>query len=159
MTNVPVFRRLLLGAAAGAAGTTALHAVTYLDMAIRARPASRTPQQTVEKMAEAQHIRIPGVGAERENRLTGIASLSGIATGVGVGATYGLLDVLHLRPRGLLGTLLVGGGAMALSNSTMARYDVTHPGRWTMTDWASDIVPHLAFGFVVSRSYDAATGG
>ncbi len=35
-----VFRRLLLGAAAGAAGTTALDAVTYLDMALRGRPAS-----------------------------------------------------------------------------------------------------------------------
>jgi hypothetical protein len=31
-------RGLLAGAVAGAAGTTALNAVTYLDMAIRGRP-------------------------------------------------------------------------------------------------------------------------
>ena len=35
--------RLLAGIAAGAAGTTALNATTYLDMALRGRPASRTP--------------------------------------------------------------------------------------------------------------------
>lgn len=45
-------RGLMAGAAAGAAGTTALNAVTYLDMAWRARPASQTPEQAVEKLAE-----------------------------------------------------------------------------------------------------------
>jgi hypothetical protein len=35
-----MFKGLARGAAAGAAGTTALNAVTYLDMAVRARPAS-----------------------------------------------------------------------------------------------------------------------
>jgi hypothetical protein len=34
---------MLLGAAAGAAGTTMLNTVTYLDMVARARPASTTP--------------------------------------------------------------------------------------------------------------------
>ena len=39
---------ILRGAAAGAAGTTALNVVTYLDMAIRGRPASDTPERSVE---------------------------------------------------------------------------------------------------------------
>ena len=38
---------MLRGAAAGAAGTTALNVVTYLDMAVRGRPASSTPERTV----------------------------------------------------------------------------------------------------------------
>lgn len=39
---------LLRGAAAGAAGATVLNAVTYLDMAVRGRPSSSTPEQLVE---------------------------------------------------------------------------------------------------------------
>ncbi len=152
-----MFRRLFLGAAAGAAGTTALHAATYLDMAVRARPASSTPELTVEKLAAARHIDIPGEGAEREHRLTGIGALSGIATGVGVGVAYGLLDILHLRPRGLGGVLLAGGGAMVLSNTTMARYDVTDPLTWSKEDWLSDLLPHVAYGLVLASTYSAAT--
>jgi hypothetical protein len=152
-----MFRRLLLGAFAGAAGTTALHAATYLDMAVRARPASRTPEETIEKLAAARHVEIPGEGDERDNRLTGIGALSGIATGVGVGVAYGLLDVLHLRPPGLGGLLLAGGGAMVLSNTTMARYGVTDPMSWSKEDWLSDLLPHLAYGAVLSSTYSAAT--
>ena len=44
---------LLRGALAGAAGTTALNAVTYLDIAVRARPASETPQRAVKAVAGA----------------------------------------------------------------------------------------------------------
>lgn len=151
-----MFRRLFLGAAAGAAGTTALHAATYLDMALRARPASGTPERTVAKMADAQGIDIPGEGEERDNRLAGLGPLSGIATGVAVGVGYGLLDMLHLRPRGLAGTLLAGGGAMALSNATMTKYGVTDPTTWTAKDWLSDVVPHLVYGAVLSSTYSSA---
>ena len=41
----------LRGAAAGAAGSTALNAVTYLDMAGRGRGSSSTPEQTVQALA------------------------------------------------------------------------------------------------------------
>ena len=41
---------VLRGAAAGAAGTTALNAVTYLDMTVRGRGTSSTPEQTVEAL-------------------------------------------------------------------------------------------------------------
>ncbi len=46
-----LLRSALLGAAAGAAGTTALNAVAYLDMAVRGRPASSTPEDTVERLS------------------------------------------------------------------------------------------------------------
>jgi hypothetical protein len=152
-----MFRRILLGAAAGAAGTTALNAVTYLDMALTARPASGTPEETVEKIAGSRNLTIPGAGEARANRLTALGALSGIATGVAVGAGFGLLDVLHVRPPGPLGALVAGAGAMALANATMTAYGVTDPSTWSAKDWGSDVVPHLAYGAVVSATYSAAT--
>jgi len=62
-------RLALLGAAAGAAGTTALNAVTYLDMAVRGRPSSSTPEDTVEKLSAVVHVRVPGDGDVRQNRI------------------------------------------------------------------------------------------
>ena len=52
-------RLALLGAAAGAAGTTALNAVTYLDMTVRGRPSSSTPEDTVEKLSAVVHVGFP----------------------------------------------------------------------------------------------------
>ena len=46
---------ILRGAAAGAAGTTALNAVTFLDMAVRGRAESETPKRTVEALADRAH--------------------------------------------------------------------------------------------------------
>jgi hypothetical protein len=149
-------RRLLLGAAAGAAGTLALDATTYADMALRGRPSSSTPERTVEKIAASRGIEIPGEGDQRQNRLTGLGALSGMMTGVSVGVGYGLLDVLHLRPRGLAGALLAGGGAMALANATMVRYDVTRPSQWGQEGWLSDIVPHVLYGVVLASTYALA---
>jgi hypothetical protein len=70
----------------GAAGTTALNAVTYLDMAVRSRPMSSTPEDVVEKIADKSGVGIPGNDQARQNRLAGLDPLSGIATGVDVGA-------------------------------------------------------------------------
>lgn len=75
----------LRGAAAGAAGTTALNAVTYLDMAVRGRGSSSATQDLVEAVADRADVEIPGQGDERDNRLAGLgrcrvpgwASLSG----------------------------------------------------------------------------------
>ena len=46
-----LWQALAAGTAAGAAGTTALNLVTYLDVAARGRPSSSTPEVTVEKVA------------------------------------------------------------------------------------------------------------
>lgn len=43
--------RLGHGLAAGAAGVTALNAITYLDMAFRAQPSSDSSSQAVEQLA------------------------------------------------------------------------------------------------------------
>jgi hypothetical protein len=82
-------RGLLAGAAAGAAGTTALNAITYLDMVARARPASSTPQDTVEKLSDLTGIPIPGDQEERANRVAGLGPLTGLVAGVGIGPSSG----------------------------------------------------------------------
>ncbi len=82
-------RGVLIGAAAGAAGTTALNAVTYLDMVARGRPTSSTPEDTVEKLSDKAHVPVPGEGDARQNRVAGLGPLTGLVAGVGVGAGLG----------------------------------------------------------------------
>lgn len=144
----------LLGAAAGAAGTTALNAATYLDMALRGRASSSTPQDTVEKLADVAHVRIPGDAERRENRASGLGPLMGIAAGVGVGALLGLLRSTGWRPpQFVLGTVAVGG-AMLVGNAPMTALGVTNPARWSSADWLSDLLPHVAYGIVTSYVLD-----
>lgn len=146
---------VLRGAAAGAAGTTALNAVTYADMAWRGRPASEVPSQTVERMAELAHVDIPGTDDARENRASALGALSGIVTGVGVGKVYGVSRSLGLRPPIWVGALVVSAAALAAGNGPMTALGITDPRTWTRTDWISDVVPHLAFGVVVAATYAA----
>jgi hypothetical protein len=56
----------------GAAGTTALNAVTYLDMAVHGRPSSSTPEDTFEALSSKTHVPVPGEGDTRQNRLQGL---------------------------------------------------------------------------------------
>src|SRR5437763_3249027 len=92
-----MLKRLMQGAAAGAAGTTALNAATCLDMVLRARPSSSTPEQAVEKLAERAGTGIPGEAEERQNRLQGLGALSGLAVGVLIGALAGELRPVLIR--------------------------------------------------------------
>ena len=92
-----MLRELLSGPAAGAAGTTALNAATYADMAWRGRPSSRTPEQTVDAIADRFGFPVAGTGEARANRRSGLGALSGIVTGVGIGALVGLLRAAGLR--------------------------------------------------------------
>lgn len=141
---------LLIGAAAGAAGTTALNAVTYLDMVARARPVSSTPQDTVERLSEKVHIPIPGRGEARENRVAGLGPLAGLAAGVGVGALLGLAYSAGWRPGPVVGGVVATVGALVGGNGPMAVLGVTDPRTWAAEDWVSDIIPHLAYGAVTA---------
>ena len=145
----------LRGAAAGAAATTALNTVTYLDMAVRGRPSSSTPGDTVEKLASAAHIEIPGDEAKRSNRLQGLGALTGLVAGIGVGVGAGLARAAGLRSRPLVGTALTGFGAMAAANGPMVVLGVTDPRSWSAVDWISDVVPHLVYGAVLTLTMDA----
>ena len=44
------------GAIAGAVGSAALNVVSYLDMVVRARPASSTPQDSAGRLAGVAHV-------------------------------------------------------------------------------------------------------
>jgi hypothetical protein len=146
---------LLRGAAAGAAGTTALNAVTYLDMITRGRPASSTPETTVEKLAERTGVSIPGDEKTRQNRLEGLGPMTGIAAGVGIGALVGLVRALGYRSQPLVGTGLITAGVLAATNGPMTVLGVTDPRTWSAVDWISDVVPHLAYAAVVKTTMDA----
>jgi hypothetical protein len=141
-----MLRGLLCGAAAGAAGTTALNAVTYLDMALRGRAASGTPQDTVEKLSATLHVPIPGDGETRDNRVSGLGPLLGLAAGTGVGTVLGTLRAAGWQPRTTTAVLVAGSAAMAAGNGPMMVLGVTDLGDWSASDWLSDIVPHFAYG-------------
>ena len=145
----------LRGAAAGAAGSTALNATTYLDMVIRGRGTSSTPEQTVEELAMKAHVAIPGEGDTRANRVQGLGPLTGLVAGVGVGVLAGLARAAGLRSGPVAGTALTTVAVLVAANGPMTVLGVTDPRTWSATDWASDIVPHLAYGAVVKTTMDA----
>jgi hypothetical protein len=151
-----MMRQLLTGAAAGAAGTAALNAVTYADMALRGRPASDTPERVVEQAEDELGRPLPGSDEERANRRSGVGALLGIATGVGVGATYGLLRGVGLRVPTWLGAVLLGATAMTVSNGPMTAMGITNPRTWSRADWLSDVIPHVAYGAVAAAVYSGA---
>ncbi len=148
-------RNLLAGVAAGAAGTTALNTVTYLDMAARARPASTTPDETVRKMQELTGISLGGSVEDAANRRSALGALLGIAAGLTTGAVYGLLRPrLRRVPLAVLG---IGAGLAANVGTTgpMVALGVTDPRTWPADSWLSDLVPHLVYGLVTAAAYDA----
>jgi hypothetical protein len=76
---------LLWGLAAGAVGTIALDVVTYLDMVVRARPASSLPAEVAGAIVKRAGVEPAG------NRRSGLGALFGYGVGLGVGGAYGLL--------------------------------------------------------------------
>ena len=151
-------RALLAGAAAGSAGTTALNAVTYVDMAARGRPASETPQQSVERLSDEAGVDVPGAGEQRENRVQGLAPLLGIVTGVGVGVVLGLARRLGWRPPYVVDALAATAVAMVGANVPMAQLGISDPRSWSASDWAADLVPHVAYGAVTAATLQAMDG-
>jgi xanthosine utilization system XapX-like protein len=151
-------RHLLIGIAAGATGTAALNVVTYLDMALRARPSSEVPAQVAQKMAEKGGIDLAkGIdpGEPVDNRKEAIGALLGYLTGLGVGGTYGLFRCAGPRPPTLLAGIGLGMAAMAASDVPATALGLTDPSSWPASSWAGDIVPHLAYGLVTAAAFDS----
>jgi hypothetical protein len=145
----------LRGAAAGAAATTALNAVTYLDMVVRGRGTSSTPERSVEELAGKTHVDIPGDEEHRGNRVQGLGALTGLVAGVGVGVLVGLVRAAGFRSSKPVGTLLTTAVVLVAANGPMTVLGVTDPRSWSAADWASDVVPHLAYGLVLKTTMDA----
>lgn len=151
------------GAAAGAAGTAALNATTYLDMAVRGRPASQVPTKTVGKAVDAAGIDLAGDAAESddeqqaektaENRRSGLGSLMGFAAGIGAGAVYGIVRTRVPRLPLPAAGLAVGAAAMAAADGASVLAGTTDPRRWSASAWLSDIVPHAAYGLTTAAVF------
>lgn len=141
------------GVIAGAAGTTALNATTYLDMALRGRPGSSTPQMTVEKMADLAGTSVPGEDdSERQARTTGLGSLMGMAAGVGSGALVGAMRASG-HPRSFAATALLTWFLVLLAgNAPMTGLGVTDPRQWAPADWVADLIPHAAYAVVTTEA-------
>ncbi|MEU6204954.1 hypothetical protein ABZ814_15385, partial [Micromonospora musae] len=122
------------GAIAGAVGSTVLNVVTYLDMALRGRPASSTPEQVVDRLAKIAHLSL-GPADSAENRRSGLGPLIGYATGVAAGVGFALLSRGRRQPLALAGPL-VGAGVMVMSNAPMTVLRITDPRTW------SRLAPH-----------------
>ncbi|WP_433475631.1 hypothetical protein ACQPZP_00515 [Spirillospora sp. CA-142024] len=145
--------RLTRGLAAGAAGTTALNLVTYMDMAVRGRPPSSTPERSVERLAGVVGVDL-GEGERAENRKAGLGPVLGFGTGLGAGLLYGLLAGRRRVPRPV-GAVVLMGLAMLGSSAPMTVLGLTDPREWTASEWAADVVPHLAYGAVAAGVYNA----
>lgn len=140
----------LLGAAAGAAGTTALNFLSYVDMAVRGRPASSTPERTVQTLSDRTGIPIPGDEDAEKNRVAGLGPLTGLLAGVGIGGLLGLVRAAGWRPGLTAGTAAATLGALIGTNGPMTVLGVTDPRTWPAKSWVADIVPHLAYGVVTA---------
>ncbi len=137
---------LVRGAIAGAAGTMALNAVTYLDMAVRDRPPSDVPEKIVEHYAPAPVAK---------NRASGIGALLGYATGVTGGVVYALGHrVFAVLPQPLRG-LVLGFGVMAATDTSSTLAGATDPRSWGASGWIADLVPHAVYGVVTASVFDS----
>ncbi|MEV7012537.1 hypothetical protein [Streptosporangium sp. NPDC051022] len=143
------------GVAAGAAGTTALDTVSYLDMVVRGRPASDVPAEAADELASRAGVDL-GPGDQGDNRRAGLGALLGYAAGLGVGALYGLLPG-DRRPPLPVAALGLSAAAMAAGDIPLAALGVTDPRRWDATSWVSDVLPHLAYGLTTALVYARLT--
>lgn len=143
------------GLIAGAVGTTVLNAVTYVDMAVRGRPASEMPARTVTTGLDLLDVDVPGRGAERQSRETAFGALAGITAGIGVGVASSLCRAAGLRLSPILGPALTGAAAMAAADLPAAALGVTDLTTWSAEDWVADAVPHLAYGLATHQTLRA----
>src|SRR5690606_23796896 len=75
------------GLLAGAAGTMALNSITYLDMLVRGRPASRLPADTARQLTASLGTPL-GSDDEADNRADALGALLGYAAGSSTAVLY-----------------------------------------------------------------------
>lgn len=136
---------------AGAAGATALNTATYLDIAVRARPASTVPEQSVQTLATAAHVDLGG-GQACANRKTGLGALLGYATAAAVATAYAAVAGRRLSPRASAAVLTAL--AMVAADGPITLLKITDPRRWTAQDWLADLVPHAAYGVTTALALE-----
>lgn len=143
-------RELLYGMAAGAAGTAALNAATYADMAIRARPPSNVPKRVVKEMA-----RWTGVRRLPPERTQGLSMLLGYADGLGTGVLFGVLRRRMRSVPWFAAGLGLAAFTMILSEGTATAMGKTNPRTWGLSDWLTGLAPRVLYGCVTCAIFDA----
>jgi uncharacterized membrane protein len=142
-------RTLTRGLLAGAAGTLTLDVLGHLDRAVRGRPASTLPAQTLDALGDRLGVTAGVPRQVRESRHAAMGALGGTATGLAVGVVASAARRWGFRPPRALGALAVAAAAMAATDGPAAALGVTDPRTWTGAEWLTDAVPHLGYGLVV----------
>lgn len=134
--------------AAGAAGSTALNVVTYLDMAIRGRPASQSAEEVARRLTDRAHIRL-GPDKPAANRRSGLGPLLGYGGAIGTAMIFGAVTRNRRIPLPVA-TPLLTIAALVAADAPLSALRVSDPRTWSRTDWLADIVPHLVYGLVTA---------
>lgn len=161
-----MLRRTLRGIAAGATGTAALNIATYVDMAARGRASSEVPAKVAGALTQSVGMPLEAEAngsehvsqneqAKAQHRLSGLGALMGYATGLGIGALYGLARPILVKLPLPLAGLALGAAAMASSDVPATITGATNPKTWGAAGWASDIIPHAIYGLVTVLTYEA----
>ena len=146
------------GLIAGAAGVTALDAVTYLDMLVRGRPASDVPARTVNELAKKIGIdKLDASDEKTTNRRSATGALVGYADGVLSAIAYGALHSA-VRVPWPVGAALLAGLTLLVGEGSAARTGVVDWSKWGPAEWIADIVPRLAYGGVTAITVEALEG-
>ncbi|MET7672315.1 hypothetical protein [Micromonospora luteifusca] len=138
------------GAIAGAVGSTALNVLGYLDIALRGRPESNVPQETVDRLAGIAHVDL-GSGDQAANRRSGLGPLIGYGLGITAGIAFALYAGGRRQPLPMA-TGLLGAGVMAMTDGSITALGISDPRTWRRSDWISDIIPHLAYGLTAAAT-------
>jgi hypothetical protein len=147
------------GAIAGAVGTLALNATSYLDMLVRGRAPSEVPARAAGELANRLGVNL-GPEERGVNRRSALGALLGYTTGVTVGIRYGLVrSRRHRRVPSPIAALLAGAAAMGAGDLPLTKLGLTNPREWGVEGWLADIVPHAAFGVATALIYDTISEG
>jgi hypothetical protein len=154
-----VLSRTILGALAGAAGTSVLNAITYIDMGVRGRPPSELPDKMVRKLADMagyDDFAKPDeeLDDKTKNQRAGIAALLGYADGFGSGALFGMVRPYMRGVPWFWAGIGLGGLTMLMSEGLATKLGQTDPSSWPASSWIEDIVPRCAYGWATVLVYD-----
>lgn len=146
--------RLTAGVVAGALGTLVLDAATYADVALRGRPTSTVPAETVGKLAERFGVDLGGDDEKAANRRSGLGALLGYAVGIGTGVVVALVRPRWSRVPTVPFGLGVAAAVMVAANAPSIATGSTDPREWGLSDWLADIVPHVLYGVTTAAAVD-----
>ncbi|MBV8374769.1 MAG: hypothetical protein JO302_04605 [Candidatus Eremiobacteraeota bacterium] len=142
------------GMIAGAAGATALDALSYMDMLVRGRSASDVPGQTVSRLVKSIGLILDGEDTVSSNRRTASGALLGHADGVLAASLYALIRSA-IRVPWPVGAAFLAGITLVTGEGSAVRTGATDWSKWSLSEWVTDIVPRLAFGIVAAVVVEA----